>query len=412
MPARQPPPILVPATNAPVAAKCKPRISKLIIAGSIVGGLLVVTIAAMVAWFVFPQWSVSRKLHAFVSPAVVVRVGDWRITLDEFNRQIEYVKKTVPEFDDKDAASKRRILEEVVKQQLVVHDARDQDLHKTKGIIDATKAFQDKIRARNDPGINIAEATRDFEDQLLIEEYVKRLTKDVPDAPEAVARAYYERNVGEFVESDGVKVAFAEIRSDLIGALTRQEKAKVMADKLNEIRKRVVTETHPELLGPPAQGGKTPIGTADITTSTDAGLVARSTVARPPINSPPYAKIIGTWSYSTKQQVQTGTMKDGKAYMDSTAEISFTHTMSYSEDYKWIMKEGVNGRNRSVVTVTAAGDWTIEGDTLICTVKTCSNDSLTTMKAKSVVSCRIVKVDASTLILKGSDETVTWHRGE
>jgi DNA-directed RNA polymerase subunit M/transcription elongation factor TFIIS len=48
MPARQPPPILVPATNAPVAAKCKPRISKLIIAGSIVGGLLVVTIAALV----------------------------------------------------------------------------------------------------------------------------------------------------------------------------------------------------------------------------------------------------------------------------------------------------------------------------------------------------------------------------
>jgi parvulin-like peptidyl-prolyl isomerase len=209
------------------------------------------------------------------------------------------------------------ILEEVVRQQLLVHDARAQKLDQKKEIMEATK---------------------DFQNSLLLQEYVNSLTKDIK-ADEAEAKAYYDGHGNEFItpmekrirevvvpteaeakdvlvrilqgadfaqvakESSkgksaakdgdlgflteapfpemlaavqglskggvsavfkgpegyyvakvedtkgGDKVAFATIKEDLIKALVLQKQQKAVADKLNEIKKRVANKTNPDLLG-------------------------------------------------------------------------------------------------------------------------------------------------------------------
>ncbi len=107
---------------------------------------------------------------------VLARVGEWTLTKDEFNERVKGVKEMVKDFNDKDPAAKGNLLNELVRQQLLIQQARRDNLQDSK-----------EIRA----------ALKEFENTLLVQEIVTRLTKEVVVA-DADAKKYYENNPTEF----------------------------------------------------------------------------------------------------------------------------------------------------------------------------------------------------------------------
>lgn len=240
IPIRQPPGALPAASAPPSSARRRRKLLLVSVVAALLGALLT---GAAIIW----RHAVADR-DAPLASGMLARVGDWSISLDEFNQRLAAAKKQVPELDDKDAALRKRILEEVFTQHLLAHGARELHLDKKKEIVDATRSFQTRLLAQNDRGINVKRATRDFEHDLLVKEYVNLLTKDVR-ADDSEARAYYEANANEFVKPDGEKVAFVDIKQDLLKALTQQKQLKAVADKCNELKQRVVNKINLDLLG-------------------------------------------------------------------------------------------------------------------------------------------------------------------
>lgn len=108
---------------------------------------------------------------------ILAKVGDWTISMDEFNRRIDAVKKMVKDFDDKNVETKKMILDELIRQQLLVQEARSQKVDRQKEIV---------------------EAVQDFENTLLVQDLVGGLTKDVK-AVEQDAKDYYDANPDLFI---------------------------------------------------------------------------------------------------------------------------------------------------------------------------------------------------------------------
>jgi len=107
---------------------------------------------------------------------VLVRIGSWTLTVDDFNDRLNLLKQQLPDFKGDDANAKNAVLEELVRQQLLVKDAQDSDIGNTKEIRDAIE---------------------DFRRTLLVQELASRMTKDVA-ATEDDARAYYDANKDRF----------------------------------------------------------------------------------------------------------------------------------------------------------------------------------------------------------------------
>jgi peptidyl-prolyl cis-trans isomerase C len=115
---------------------------------------------------------------------VVASVGDWSITLDEFNDKLSKLKDILPEFDPADINSKKLILEELVRQELLVKDAEQSGVAQQKEIMDTVE---------------------DFRKTLLVQEVATKLTKDIK-ATEADAQVYYDKNKENFVVKSEWKV--------------------------------------------------------------------------------------------------------------------------------------------------------------------------------------------------------------
>ncbi len=109
---------------------------------------------------------------------IVARVGNWSITLDEFNQIIADIKKDAPDFDASNLQQKRMILEELTGQQLLVQDAEKTGLAQRK---------------------DIAKRVEDFRRTELVKEMANKLTTGV-EATEPEAEEYYKRNQRDFVE--------------------------------------------------------------------------------------------------------------------------------------------------------------------------------------------------------------------
>lgn len=136
----------------------------------------------------------APKAQAPVAPAAVVttteaavkplasnelaRVGDWTLTVDEFNERLKLLKQGLPDFNENDSQSKQMVLDELIRQQLLVKDAEGSDIANQKDIKDAVE---------------------DFRKTLLVQELANRLTKDVV-ATEEDAQKYYAENKDLFVE--------------------------------------------------------------------------------------------------------------------------------------------------------------------------------------------------------------------
>lgn len=122
---------------------------------------------------------VSAPVAPGALPAnVLVRIGNWTLTADDFNEHINLLKQQYPDLKENDPGAKNAILEQLVRQQLLVKEAEDSDLGNTK---------------------SVKEAVEDFRKELLVQEMASRLTKEVL-ATENDARSYYDANKEKFAE--------------------------------------------------------------------------------------------------------------------------------------------------------------------------------------------------------------------
>jgi peptidyl-prolyl cis-trans isomerase C len=108
----------------------------------------------------------------------IARIGNWTLTADEFNQRLKILKQGLADFNENDAQTRKTVLEELVRQQLLVKDAEDQGIDNKKDIKDAVE---------------------DFRRTLLVQELANRITKDVV-ATEEDARKYYDDNKNLFVK--------------------------------------------------------------------------------------------------------------------------------------------------------------------------------------------------------------------
>ena len=109
---------------------------------------------------------------------VLVRIGSWTLTDNDFNNRLNLLKQQLPDFKENDTNNKNTVLNELIRQQLLVKDAQDSDIGKLK---------------------EIKEAVEDFRKTLLVQGLASRLTKGVA-ATEDDARVYYDANRAKFTE--------------------------------------------------------------------------------------------------------------------------------------------------------------------------------------------------------------------
>lgn len=112
-----------------------------------------------------------------MDPNTLARVGDWTMSINEFRDRLQGLKEVAPDFDVNDRESQQLILEELVRQQLLVQDAEARGLANKK---------------------EIADALSEFRRTLLVREIAQQLTQGI-EATESEAREYYEQNKDLFV---------------------------------------------------------------------------------------------------------------------------------------------------------------------------------------------------------------------
>jgi len=109
---------------------------------------------------------------------VLVRVGSWTLTGPQFEERLKLLKEGLPDFDPAKPGSKEALLNELIRQQLLVKDAESSGL------------------ARES---DITEAVEDFRRTLLVQKLANQLTKDIV-VDEKEAQEYYDQNKDLFLE--------------------------------------------------------------------------------------------------------------------------------------------------------------------------------------------------------------------
>ena len=116
--------------------------------------------------------------NAPLAPDVLAKVGNWTLTLPDFNQRLKYLKELIPDFNGDDLATKKAILEELVRQQLLVMGAEQAGLGNKKEITDAVEEFRRS---------------------LLVQEAAVKLTEGVK-ATDPEAQEFYDQNKAAFAE--------------------------------------------------------------------------------------------------------------------------------------------------------------------------------------------------------------------
>lgn len=109
---------------------------------------------------------------------VIAKVGSWTLTADEFSQRISLLKESIPTFDPNKPGTKEAVLNELIRQQLLVKDAEDSGIGQSK---------------------EIADAVEDFRRTMLVQELANRLTKGVKIS-EMDAQKYYNDHKEDFIQ--------------------------------------------------------------------------------------------------------------------------------------------------------------------------------------------------------------------
>lgn len=116
--------------------------------------------------------------NAPLTKDVIARVGTWVLTTEQFDQRLKLLKEGLPEFDANKPGSKEAVLNELIRQQLLVKDAEAQGIGDQK---------------------DVTEAVEDFRRTLLVQDLASKVTKDVV-ATEKDAQDYYAQNKDLFVD--------------------------------------------------------------------------------------------------------------------------------------------------------------------------------------------------------------------
>ena len=134
---------------------------------------------------------------------VLAKVGNWTLTVEEFNERLKNIKEAIPEYDATSTDAKKLVLDELVNQQLLVQYAQDSGIDKEK---------------------NITDTMDEFRRQLLVREAATRMVKNI-DTSITEAQEYYDKNKAEFADPtewhirEIVVPTEAEAKDILIGIL-------------------------------------------------------------------------------------------------------------------------------------------------------------------------------------------------
>lgn len=108
----------------------------------------------------------------------LARVGKWTLTLNEFNDRLNSLKELAPDYDTTTSDSKKRILDELINQELLVQEAEATGVADKKDIVDAVSEFRRT---------------------LLVREMATSITQNIESA-ENEAQDYYNQNKDLFKE--------------------------------------------------------------------------------------------------------------------------------------------------------------------------------------------------------------------
>ncbi len=111
-------------------------------------------------------------------PDFLARVGDRAIGMKEFEERLQAVKKVLPDFDPSDPERRRAVLEEWIRQQLLVQEA---------------------LRRGVDRDPKVARALEDAKNLILVREMVRRIAGEEA-VSEIEAKEYYDAHKKDFAD--------------------------------------------------------------------------------------------------------------------------------------------------------------------------------------------------------------------
>jgi len=76
---------------------------------------------------------------------VLAKIGSWTLTVQEFNEKVAALKTAMGDFDDKDIKNKQAILDELIRQQLLINDAEQKGLDKNKDVVNAVNEYRKTV---------------------------------------------------------------------------------------------------------------------------------------------------------------------------------------------------------------------------------------------------------------------------
>jgi len=120
----------------------------------------------------------SENSQAPLPANTLASVGSWSITVEEFKDRLKALKEVAPNFDVENKEGKSLVLEELVRQQLLVEEAQQTGLTNQK---------------------DIKAAVEEFRRTLIVREAAKKLTENITVTDEE-AKAFYEEKKDLLVE--------------------------------------------------------------------------------------------------------------------------------------------------------------------------------------------------------------------
>lgn len=84
----------------------------------------------------------TTNLPTAASKDVLVKINGWILTVQEFNDKILALKQVMGDFDDKDIENRKAILDELIRQQLLVGEAEKKGIAKSKDVVAALDEYR------------------------------------------------------------------------------------------------------------------------------------------------------------------------------------------------------------------------------------------------------------------------------
>lgn len=140
-----------------------------------------------------PVQSEKPAVEAPLTKDVLARVGNWTITVDEFNERLAALKEAVPNLDVTNIDSRRMVLEELIRQQLLVWDG-------------------ERTGVASQKDINVA--VEEFRRTLIAEQMARKMTENIQVTDDEV-QAFYEEQKKVLVEPEQWHIRVIVVDSQL-----------------------------------------------------------------------------------------------------------------------------------------------------------------------------------------------------